>query len=137
MEMNYLVWIAAAVAPMIVGMLWYSDGLFGKQWRKHSHWSDADMKKAKEEGMAKTHLLMFIGVLIQAYVLTMVLNWAGVGTWQEALKATAWVWVGFVAVTQFTGTLWGKNKSKHLFFIDAGYQLVSLLIMAWILFTWM
>lgn len=46
MEINYLVHFGAALIPMIVGALWYSNALLGKAWFKAAEMTDEKIKNA-------------------------------------------------------------------------------------------
>jgi len=50
-ELNYLAIIAAAIASMLIGWLWYGP-LFGKQWMKLAGLKKSDMKKMKKKAGA-------------------------------------------------------------------------------------
>src|SRR3989442_3729104 len=55
------------------------------------------------EGMGKTMVLTFIGSLVTAAVLSMLVGWMGAKTLGAGIAAGFWGWVGFVA----TGTRGG------------------------------
>ena len=46
-QSNFLVLLAAAAVPMIMGMLWYSPLLFAKVWMKEANITVGEMKPAK------------------------------------------------------------------------------------------
>jgi hypothetical protein len=63
-DINWIAVIVAAVVNMVVGALWYSPQLFGKQWAKVLG------KKVSDMGSANTgYAVTTIGALIQAWVL--------------------------------------------------------------------
>ncbi len=126
--------IISAIAVFVLGGLWYSPMVLGKQWMKA-------IGKTKEELEAGGGKAMFItpiiGSLIMAYVLAHFLQYAEAVTTWEGILTGFWVWLGFVATTMATNMTFapGANKMK-LFTINAGYHLVSLLIMGVILAAW-
>jgi hypothetical protein len=134
-EVSLIAVLVAAIVHMIVGMIWFSPGAFGKAWMKEIGMSASDMKKAKESGMGKTMFLGFLAGLVTAYVFSHVMGMAAVTEWQGAVEAAFWTWLGFIAMTMLGGVLWGKQSVK-LFVITSGYWLVSLAAMGIVLVYW-
>ncbi len=134
-EVNIVAALVATVVAFVVGGLWYSPLLFGKMWMKEMKATDADIKKAKEKGMAKEYALQFVGTFLTAYVFAHVLAYAEAVHVNEALQGAFWMWLGFIVPLQIAAIAWTK-KSWTWFAIDGGHYLVSLLAMAVVL-TWM
>ena len=135
-DVNYVAVILAVVVSMVVGFLWYSPFLFGKQWQKLHGWSDADLKgKQKEAG--KAYAMSAIFALITAYMLVHVMalseNFYHYSAMKTGLTSAFSMWLGFVMPVQATHTLFSEDKKWNLFLIDTGFQLVSLLAMAKVL----
>lgn len=119
--------IFAALANMIVGSLWYSKMLFAKQWMKLIGKNMSDMK-----GVQKAYVLAAVVSLIEAYVLAVFLQMSGAVGLTGALKTAFWVWVGFIATTQSSSYIF-EGRPLKLYNINAGYQLVSFLVMSMVL----
>src|SRR2546428_2523234 len=84
------------------------------------------------EGMRKTMTLTFIGSLVTAAVLSMLVGWMGAKTLSTGIAAGFWAWLGFVA----TGTLGGAlfvQMSWNLYILHNAYQLISLPVLGAIL----
>lgn len=126
--------LIASVASMVLGFLWYSPVLFGNAWMKLKGFTQASLKDAQKK-MGPMYALSFIGALVMAWVLSMVISLVGVADAMEAARIAFWMWLGFVAPVQMTGVIFGDKKWK-LFAIDTGYQLASLLAMAVIISLW-
>lgn len=124
--------IAATVASVILGALWYSPLLFNKDWSKYS---GIDMNAVDKKTTQKGYLIMAVSSLVTAYVLAcFVINFTPV-TVSDALVTAWWLWIGFVATTMSVNVAFGGHKWQR-FIIDAGYQLASLLLMAALLYRW-
>jgi hypothetical protein len=134
-SINYLAVLVGGIINMALGMLWYSPVLFGKQWMALSGRTPADMEAAKQKGMTGSYIVAFIGALVMAYVLSYIVDYAHAETIVEGAQAGFWSWLGFIATTQLGIVLW-EGKPKSLYMINAGYYLVSLLIMGAILAIW-
>lgn len=134
-EVNYLAVLFAGAASMAAGFLWYGPMFFGKLWMKEKGYTEQSMKKAKTE-MGKVYGISFILSFVSAYVLTHVMvmseNFFHYPMASTGLISAFWMWLGFVMPTQVTATMFG-NKNWKLLKIDAGYQLVSLLAMGFVI----
>lgn len=134
LELNHLAVFVAALASMIIGSLWYSPALFGNMWMELAGHSKKDMESSKK----KMPLIMGMGLLnswIMAYVLGAFIALSATGA-QEAAMLAFWIWLGFQATLLFGNVLWDM-KPVNLFLINAAYQLVTLVVMALILASWL
>ena len=126
MYINILAILVAVIAHMIIGTLWYSRFLFGKQWASLIGIS------LEEKPAPYKMLLMFIASLLTAFILSVLLFFLAPLYILAVMIALA-VWIGFILPTTLNPILWVK-KSWKLFFINAGFYLVSLLVMVTILY---
>lgn len=134
-EVNYLAVLLAGVASMVVGFVWYSPLLFAKPWMKLMGYTEKSIKE-DQAAMGKTYAVSFVVALVTAYVLYHVMvmseNYFHYPMLQTGLTSGFWMWLGFVAPVQLTDVLFGKKK-LNLFYINTGYQLVTLLAMGAVL----
>ena len=134
---NYLAVVVSAVIGVAIGFVWYSNALFGKQWRMlvgiHNAAPDAAEKIKKQ--MPKALSATVVGSLVTAYVLAHFLSYAGAADIVGGLRGAFWIWLGFVAPVLLTMYLY-QQKSIRLFFIDSAYQLLVLLVMGAVLASW-
>lgn len=131
-EVNILEILAAGVASMALGFLWYSPMVLGKPWMKEKGFTQESIKKAQKE-MGKLYGLSFVVSLITAYVLFHVMTLSqyffNYSMLQTGFNTAFFMWVGFIMPVQLTATIFGEKNWK-LFGIDTGYQLVSVVAMA-------
>jgi hypothetical protein len=128
---NYWAVLAAAVVNMAVGALWYSPMMFANNWMKL-----IGKKKEELSGNANQSLaLMFVGALVMAYVMAHFVGYAQADTMLEGVVTAFWAWLGFVATTQVSEVLF-ERRPFNLFMINAGYYLVAMLLMGWVLAIW-
>lgn len=130
-DVNLMAVLVCGIASMVIGFVWYSKALFGNTWMKLSGVSEADMKKANSN-MPMLYGTMFIASLVMAYVLAHFAKYAGALTLTDGMVAGFWAWLGFVATTMLTNVLY-EGKPVKLYLINAGYQLVTLVVMGMIL----
>lgn len=139
-EVNMWAVLAAAVAHMFIGFVWYSPAFFGKAWIRLMGWNiDTPDGKAewekRQESMSKTWAFTVLGALIMAYALAYFMQMFFVETTLDALWVSFIAWLGFIATTSFINVLF-TGKSKKLWAIDTCYPLVSLLVMSIIFALW-
>lgn len=128
---NYLAVLAAAVANMVIGFLWYGP-VFGKIWVKLMGFTPEKMEEMKKKPMGKSYAIMFISSLVMAYVLAYFLAALDVSDTFGAVQFVFWAWLGFIATVVVSTVLW-EGKSWQLYFFNVAYYLVSLSAMAKIL----
>lgn len=126
-EVNFLAVLLAGVAAMVLGGLWYSPVLFGKQWMTASGMTEAKMKGMKMKP-AMAYVLGLVAALVKAYVLALFLGMASDASMSQALMISFWAWLGFAATIDIGAVLW-EGKPFSLFVLNTAYNLVSFLIM--------
>lgn len=66
MEINFVSVIVAALTTLLVGMLWYSEKMFGKIWMKEAGLIEEDLKKGN---MLKIFGLTFLFSILLAFIM--------------------------------------------------------------------
>lgn len=127
--LNWLAVGGAGVAAFMVGGVWYNPNVFGARWMKLHGISEADAKKG--------HVGMIMGGAFALTVLTAYciarLMLAG-GGWQGGAKVGLLIGT---AVALGTGINYlFEQKPIQLFYINAGHQLVTCVLMGAILGAW-
>ncbi len=135
---NYVAIVVAALASMVLGMLWYGP-VFGKKWQALMGFTEESMKSMTMTPM-KAMGLGLVAQLVMSYVLSHSLLFASAylqTTGMNAgLMAGFWNWLGFIAPVTVGVVLW-EGKSWQLWMLNSGYYLTSLLLMGTILSWWM
>lgn len=127
---NWLLVLGAAVASMVLGFLWYSPILFGKEWMDLS-----GIAKSAKKNMVLGYILSFAASFVGAFVLKQFIDLFYIVNFFDAIQLGFWIWLGFVATTMINSIAF-EGKSWKLFVINAGYQLGAILLMSWILSYW-
>ena len=130
---NYWAVLAAALANMAVGSLWYGP-VFGKTWMGLTGITNESMKSMKlsaKQAVAGG----FVVSLVMAYVLAMFIFIYGAVSASGALELGFWIWLGFLASTSISSFLW-EGKPFKLFVLNAAEQLVAIAVMALVLVFW-
>ena len=136
-NVNLLSVLAAGIATMILGFVWYSPALFAKPWMREMGYDLNDKAKLKEmqKSAGATYGIAFLAGLVSAFMLAKILSITPIDTALYGMKLGLGVWLGFVATVQLTGALFMKS-SMRLFAINTGYQLACYLVMGAILAVW-
>ncbi len=123
-DLNWIAIVVAAIVPMVLGALWYSNALFARPWMRAVDRTEEELK-----GSSLGYLLSAIGALLMSYALARIVRWAEVDDlWNGALVGLL-VWLGFVATVLAVTTYFG-GRPRALWFINAGYQLVAMVLVS-------
>ncbi len=128
--LNYFAVFVAALSTFLIGGLWYSPILFAKSWMVENGFSEEELKGAN---MGKIFGVSFVLQLIIAFNLAAFLGGEQDLGW--GITAGALAGIGWVA-TSFGVTYLFERKSMKLFLINAGYHIVSFIVMGAILGVW-
>ncbi len=118
-SLSYVAVILSAAAYFVLGSIWYSPRLFGKprfHEREHSF------------GLKLSQTLAYFGEAIISLMIAYSINYLVVyfnanSPW-KGLLVGFWVWLAFIATTQFSSFLWGY-KSLMRFLVNAGFLLIG------------
>ncbi len=133
-NINFLAVIVGAIASFAFGSLWYSPLLFIKAWQEGVGISDEDFKNSN---MVKTFGGSLVMMIIMSLGMAILLRGheAGDINWQVGLMHGLYVGLMFVATGAAINILY-QNRSLKLWLIDAGYQVIILMIMGAIIGAW-
>lgn len=129
-DINWLAVVAAALAPLVLGALWYSPVLFADRWLR----AIGKTREALGDGPGALYGLAIVHAALASIVLAVLVDWAGADTWLEGLVVGALVWV-VVATTSLLNSSFA-GRPIDLWALDAGYHLLSLLAIGAILGAW-
>jgi len=137
MGVNLWAVLAAAVAAMVLGFLWYSPVLFANPWMKLMGYDPNDKARLAEmqKSAGPSYAMSFVASILSAAVLGKIIVIASVHSALYGMKFGFAVWLGFVTTVQLTNTLFSRQPSR-LYAINTGYQLVCYLAMGAILGVW-
>jgi len=134
---NLLAVLVAGIIPMVIGGLWYSPFLFAKKWMAIIGKTEEEIKRASNP--MKMYGLSFLSSLVMAYVLAHIVIYATAYTQSSGFGAGMqtgfWAWLGFV-VTTSSATVLFEFRPSGLYLMNAGYNLVCLLLMGGVLAMW-
>ena len=133
-DINYVAVVVSALVAFFVGAVWYSPVLFAKAWMS-AHGYTSDKLDEMKQGMTRAYIVSFLSYVVMALVMGALVSWSGASTAGHGLRLGLYVWVGFAATIGLTNVLFSDRKFAT-YLIDAGYQLVILLLMGLIMAIW-
>ena len=125
-DINWLAVLVATVAYFAVGFVWYSNALFGKQYRA---------ALGQEEGSApavSAIIINFIGWFVAAAALAWFFTAIGVDDLVDGILWGLIAAIGFIGTNRIVGQAYGGDNPK-LMPINAPYTLIGYTVMGAIL----
>ncbi len=132
-QINYLAVLVCAVIAMGLSVLWYSNILLGKIWIAALDKSEEELKKDFKP--FKAYTISFLSQLVMAFILAMLISYAGASTPEEGIKIAFMAALGFIATSMTINFLY-EGRTFQQFVIDGGYHFIVLLINGLILGAW-
>ena len=121
-DLNWGVVVVAAVAYFLLGFLWYSDALFGKQYRAAID--------AEEGGSPPVPAIVsnLVAWFIAAIALGLIATAIGVDGAVDGIVLGLVVTIGFIGTNRVVGRMYGADNPK-LMPINAPYALLGYSLM--------
>ncbi|MEL7529792.1 MAG: DUF1761 domain-containing protein [Bacteroidota bacterium] len=129
---NYLAVLVAAVAAFGLGALWYSPILFGKTWQKSLGFTDEYLQGGN---MAAIFGSSFVMMLFMAFGIGIFMKGHESSDWLEGAHLGLLVGFLWVGPSMAINVLY-QRKSFTLWAIDAGYQILFMIMMGAIIGAW-
>lgn len=134
-QINWLAVATATFATFMLGGIWYQP-LFGKLWVQLQGFSPEQVLAMK----VKRPPPLFFGGMIACYfvlavIVALLVIALGIRTLNGGLLLGLLLWLGPTTAVAFTGWL-ASDKPIGVFWIDAAYQFIYMLMMGAILATW-
>lgn len=120
--------LAAAVLHLILGVIWYSDFVFGLRWRRlvtgpsHPH-------------PGEQWAVAIVCSVAVAYALATCVAWTMASQLADGFKLGMVIGAGVVGAGYFPIYVF-RNVERELFLIEAGYLLVGIVVMTCTLTVW-
>ena len=117
----------SAVLSFAIGVVWYGV-VFRDMWVRAQGFSDETIKNM-ESASSVPMIVSFVGALVTATVMSMIIKSLHIVDLSEALSTAFLLWLAFPGAIGLMNTLYGM-RSLTGFVIDATYDLVYILAMA-------
>ena len=128
---NWVAVIAAAVANVVIGFVWYAPQVFGRRW---AALSGRPLPTAGQVPVT-TYVAGVVIALVVAYVLALFAGGLGVTGPVDGAIVGFLAWLGFAA-TATVGAVIFEGRTWDYWALNAGYILVALVVMGAIIGYW-
>lgn len=132
-EINYWAVLVAGIAAFMLGAVWYT-ALFGSMRTGLLKLTEEQIKQA-EKAMPVTLSILFICYVVIAFVMAAAASGWGIDSAAQGALLGVLLWLGFSVALGLTGHVSSVNP-LGVFLIDAGYQLVFLVMTGAIIGAW-
>ncbi|MCB0743525.1 MAG: DUF1761 domain-containing protein [Ignavibacteriae bacterium] len=130
MEVNYIAVIVASISSFLIGGIWYSPLMFHTVWMEENGYSEDQLKKSN---MKRIFGFSFLFTIIIAFNLAAFLGKDSGFVW--GVSAGALAGIGWVA-TAYGITYLFERKSFKLWLINAGYHVITFMVMGGVIGIW-
>ena len=133
-DLNWIAVIVAGLAYYALGALWYAQPVFGRAWQQSMGWEPpADYRPAPT-----MYLVPLVTCLVSAIAVGMLAEGTATDTFAEGICLGLVVGIGIAATGLFVTGFFDPLKPKPMTTtsINAGYQVVGILIAAIIISIW-
>ena len=129
-KLNYVAIVVAALTTFVLGGLWYSPILFARSWMREAGLSE---ERTRQANMGKVFGLSAIATLVMAFNLAAFIGPKadlGFGLFAGLAAGFGWVAMSLGVIYLF------EQRSRRLWLINSGYQVVAYALMGAILGVW-
>ncbi|MER3523428.1 MAG: hypothetical protein C4326_05005 [Ignavibacteria bacterium] len=131
---NWLAIIVAAIIPMVLGGLWYSNVLFAKQWMAAIGKTEEEIRSSVKNPAA-LYAATFVASLVAAYVIDNFVYWTNTTSFLRGMKIGAMLSIGVFAVGAYQ-TVMFEFRRRELYTINTAYNVVCIVLMGGLLAVW-
>ncbi len=133
-HINYLAVAVSAIIFFFLGAIWFSV-LFAKTWVHELSRHNVTIKEPSKDKLLTNMGLTFLKDTIIAFAMACLVHMSGSTTLESGLMLGLIIALGFSA-TAIAGVFIWESRSIKLFLIDAGYQVIGVILSAVILSVW-
>ena len=133
-HINIIAVLVAAVVTFGIGALWYSPFLFARQWLAFNGYGPEKLEAMRKDAL-RAYGISFVCYLVMSAAFAVLVRMTHIAGATGGAKLGFLLWAGFVAATGLTANVY-SDKPFKAFALDAGYQLVYLVVMGLILVAW-
>lgn len=116
--MDYIAVIVAALAYLILGMIWYSKPVFGKMWMEFTG-------KKEMKASASSMLLGLFAAIIMSLVLSLAMDIFAPENVLAGAAVGVVMAIGFVLTTSLGMVLW-EHRPAGLYLLNSAYYVIAL-----------
>lgn len=128
-HLHFVAIAACVLLSMGIGFVWFSPAMFLGRWMRLAKIEDKGPEEMRKT-MPRCLAISLISCTLMSLAFALLLHLLpAMATTVGAIKLAVFLWVAFVATT-FGPSYAYTGKPLELFFIDTGYPLVALVVIA-------
>lgn len=127
---NYLPVIVAAIVAVVIGFVWFSPQMLGRQWTAYTGQAPAEARPAPT-----AIVIGVVSALVNAWVLAVLSLNLGGTTITDGILLGVIVWLGFVATVTVADVAFQK-KPRGLWVVNNGHHVIVQAVMGAIVTAW-
>lgn len=135
MEINIWSVIVATIVAFVIGAIWYSPILFGREWLSLIGHSQKEVDDFKKKGVIKFYIIQLIITFITFCILGFAMTALSTKTGSDGAFIGVLAWLGFILPFGISAIIW-EHRSFKLVLIDTVNLLLSLVVGGAIIGTW-
>src|SRR3989344_4371000 len=135
MEINIWSVVVATVVAFIIGAIWYSPILFGKEWANLIGYNDKEIDETKRKGMVKFYIIQLVVTFITFCILGFAMSAIETQTASDGDIVGVLAWLGFIFPISVGVVIWERQPFK-LVLINTVNMLLSLVVGGAIIGAW-
>ncbi len=112
----------ASVVRLVIGMIWYSPGVFGRRWLELKEMKPGDLKNKN-----LSILWGFLNALVLSFILAGFISLMDEVYWWTGAWVGFWAWLGFYATGSMIAVIW-EDLPWPLYFLYNAETLLSYVI---------
>jgi hypothetical protein len=125
-------WVLGGLSAIVVGMIWYSPFLFGKQWGKALGVSEKEMANGRAKVMPVLLLVSFLTAYILSLFIVYFQHYTGDSWMMSGFDTAILAWVGLAGTALVAHDVFDPRPKSKLY-INLGNRLVTLVVMGLII----
>jgi hypothetical protein len=134
MDVQINVWavVAATASSMVIGSIWYAQGVFGKTWAKLAKIDMTKNKVSTFKPIAVTLVVSLVTAYVLAHVAYLSNQFFHHSFLQDTLSTAFWAWLGFTAARFITHDAFEGRPAK-LTCLNITHEFVTIMVMGLII----
>jgi len=128
-EVNNMAVLLATGSSMLVGAIWYSPYVLGKQWMKLTGVTPEKMREGGNKGMLAALARSLVMAYVLAHIVFLTHSFYQNSLIGDALTTGLWIFFGFTGFTIFMHDIFEGRKTK-LSLINGAHEFVTIMVMA-------
>jgi len=134
-SINWLAVVVGTAIYFVLGALWYSPLLLGRQWQRSIGW---DPNRTPPQMSVATYVVPLIGYFVMAVATAMIAAATGADGFGDGIVLGLVIGIGYLAMHSLVDATFDPNKPQPWtwFAINSSYHALGILVVAVLVSIW-